>query len=308
MAADRILDRWYEAARVRCGPRRKFAEEQETGKALFAAREMPELDHPTVAERGTQMREFLLAQRLYQYLQFTVHVESRIINRALELLANGHIEIGSLSSWPIRLNAYQIYTDEAFHALSNLDLIDQVARVTGIEPCRYSFDRVIMALDGPMRVILPGHEHLGQLMQAVVFETALSSILDILPRDPTVHSVVRAVVADHAADERRHHAYFSRVFPEIWRQLDGQTRTKVAHYLPYALRGCLEPDLAHAAHVLLTAGLSSTDAEEVLAEKYWTEMIDTRIREWGRYTLNLFRNTGVLDVPGASEKFAAAGL
>jgi P-aminobenzoate N-oxygenase AurF len=258
-----MFDDWYDTAGVRGSSRRLFSEEREEGLALFSAAEVPELSHPLVAERGTPIRDFLLTQKLYQYLLFTVHLETRVVNRALERIGNGRLGMSVRDL--IRLDAYKIYTDEAYHALSNLDLLRQVATATGILPGEYRFDPVISALDGPGAALPDG---LGQLLQAVVFETMVTSILDVLPRDTTVATVVRTVVADHADDERRHHAYFALLFPEIWQQLDIHLRAQAASYLPGVVRTCLKPDLGYAHQALRVAGLQPTEADRILTETY----------------------------------------
>ncbi|HKR48896.1 MAG TPA: hypothetical protein VJT72_04805 [Pseudonocardiaceae bacterium] len=163
-----MFDTWYTTAGVRRPHRRLFTEEREQGLALFSAAEVPEVAHPLVTERGAPIRDFLLTQALYQYLLFTVHLETRVVNRALERIGNGRLGIPMRDQ--VRLDAYKIYTDEAYHALSNLDLVRQVTTATGIPPNEYRFDPVLSALDGPATA-LAGADGLGQLLQAVVFET-----------------------------------------------------------------------------------------------------------------------------------------
>lgn len=82
----------------------------------------------------------------------------------------------------------------------------------------------------------------------------------------------------------------------------------MAGYLPGVVRACLEPDLGYARQALYSAGFRPAEAKRIVAETYRPDAVDARIRQMSRHTLRLFRATGVLDVPGAGETFAAARL
>src|SRR6185295_14101103 len=53
-----------------------------------------------------------------------------------------------------------------------------------------------------------------------------------IPSDPRVVMAVRELVADHAEDEGRHHAYFSRLLEFTWPRLNKAQRATIGPLLP----------------------------------------------------------------------------
>lgn len=295
---------WDRVAGVRSSPRRIFRDEREAGFQLFPSAELPYLriiDEDLPASKI----DYLLAQRLYEYLNFTLHLEVRIVNRALLTLS--YANVGIDLSDEMRLDAYRIYTDEAYHATFTLDMIQQVAKETAITPLPYNFT-VLDALDeagSDVEALAPGLAH---LMQATVFETTITSILASIPHDSNVVTAVRELIADHSVDERRHHAYFARLFPAIWSSCDPPTRRAAGRYLAQAVHLCLAPDVGHAGVMLVASGLPVERADAVLDSVFTPEAIAARSRHMARHTLRLLAAHGVFDDPAVRHSFAARGL
>jgi len=304
-----LLDGWFAQAGVRTDEPRVFTgvdDGADEGTALFSAAEVPELTHPLLDGLDERLREQLLAQHLYRYLLFTVHLETRVVNRAMTRMSTA--DPGFAMSDRLREDALKIYVDEGFHALANVRLVRQVADETGIRPVEYSFEPVLASLDAPIADAPTGYARVRELLQATVFETLVTSTLDGVPKDQSVHPTVRAVVADHARDERVHHAFFVRLFPELWASLDARTRSVVARDLPRIVHACVAPDLLAAARSLRSIGYGDAHIEQVLGETYDAATVTARTRRIARHTLRLLRNTGVFDTAEAHDAFAAASL
>ncbi|WP_030020011.1 diiron oxygenase [Streptomyces monomycini] len=300
------MDHWYEKAGVRRDPRRVIARDLEAGKTLFPEALIPYLDHPLVRALGPDERFRIVTRHLYQYLHFTMHFETSVVNRATERIANGSSGLGVRP--PMRLDAYKIYCDEAYHALYSLDAIEQVRGATGVDVPAYDFAPFLKQLDGIGAQVMPGEPVLTQLLQVVVFETLVTSILKDIPKDPQVVDTVREIVGDHAEDEGRHHAYFSGFFKELWTDLDPGMRERSARCLPALVSRSLAPDLAPVRTSLRLAGLGEDAVEQVVADAYTAGRVRRHTHDSARHTVRLFASAGVLDVPGADEAFAAAGL
>ncbi|MGH1554569.1 diiron oxygenase [Streptomyces sp. L7] len=101
---------------------------------------------------------------------------------------------------------------------------------------------------------LPGAPALAGLLQAVVFETLITAVLNEVPGDPSVVGVVRDLLRDHARDEGRHHRFFAALFRELWTHLSAADRTAAAHALPELIRAALTWDLAPVRASLRLAG------------------------------------------------------
>ncbi|SBW28079.1 hypothetical protein FDG2_5526 [Candidatus Protofrankia californiensis] len=300
-----LFDGWYENAKVRNQPARTF-DPLLRGYLPFSSLEVPEIDHPAVQALGPGLRSRVLTHHLYRYLRYTMNMETRVVSRALIQLATGNV--GMELSGHIRENALKILTDEGFHAFVAMNMFHQVVAATKIEPVPCTFDIILDRLDAPIANPTARYEVIRHLLQVCVFETMVTSILDRLPADQSVHPTVRDLVADHAFDERRHNAFFVRFFPELWTALDPSTRLVVARDLPGIINACLAPDLTTVRAVLADVGMSRDTIEDVICDCYSSQNIAAATRWTARYTIQLIRNTGVLDTPEGWDAFTEAGL
>lgn len=299
------LAHWYEQAGVRNGTRRMLDQDPDPDLVFFPGRLVPFLAHDAVAQLPPRRRHELTVRHLYQFLLATTHLETRIVNRAAELIANDRAGV----PLPVaaRLDAFRIYCDEGYHALYSLDLADQVAARTGVAIPEWNYGGLVDGLVDAGRRLLPDTPRLAALLQVVVFETLITAVLNELPGDPTVVPTVRDVMRDHARDEGRHHRFFAAFFPRLWNRLDGGLRHRVARLLPVLIRGCLDWDTGPVRASLRLAGLSDDDARQVVADCYGTAD-PNRTRDICRATVRIFAGAGVFDVPGAEDEFAAHGL
>ncbi|GAA3439824.1 diiron oxygenase [Kutzneria kofuensis] len=300
------MDRWYEQAGIRNGVRRIFHEESEAGKVFFPHRLVPYLSHEAVRDLPAERHRELAVRHLYQFLLSTAHLETRVVNRGAELIANGRsgIELPMSS----RLDAFKVYCDEGYHSLYSLDLADQIGAVTGVPVPRWNYGGFVDQLADAVDRTLPDHPELAVLLQVVVFETLITAVLNEIPHDDTVVTTVRETVRDHAKDEGRHHHYFTGFFHELWHQLDAPTRVDVAFAMPALIRSCLLWDVEPVRSSLVLAGLDDTTATAVVRDCYGGDPGNERIRAICRASLRMCESAGVLAVPGAAEQFAAHGL
>lgn len=302
----KAFDAWYEKAGVRATPRRVLADDDEIlTKDFFPQHLVPHLLHPEVAAQEDPLQRYLSAQHLYQWLVFTSHFEVAVVCRATQQIAQNQCGLELPNS--VRLNAFKICADESYHSLYSLDVADQVEMRSGIKALGYDFRQFLTNLDA-IGDGFPGYEMLIQLLQVVVFETLITSILADIPADRNVLTLVRDTVRDHVVDEGRHHAYFSAFFKHLWGQLPLSERTLVARVLPDVVLRSLQPATRPAHAALLQAGFSEDRANNVIAESYDSESVLAGIRFASAKTVALFENCGVMDLPGAREAFVTAGL
>ncbi|WP_354638645.1 diiron oxygenase [Kitasatospora camelliae] len=299
------LDRWYEAAGVRGGVRRMFHADQERGLVFFPEALVPHLGHEAVRGLDPGLRRELTIRHLYQFLLSTTHLETRVVNAAAEAVANDRAGLPGLDA-ALRMDAFKVYCDEGYHALYSLDLADQVAAATGIPVPAWDYGGFVDRLAEAGARLLPGEPVLAALLQAVVFETLITAVLNQLPGDPTVVGTVRTLMRDHAVDEGRHHRFFSLLFQEMWARLDRPLRIRAACALPGLIHAALTWDLTPVQGSLRLAGLDRTTALEVVRDSYAGDA--ARTNEMARATLRLCASVGAFDLPGVRDAFAAHGL
>lgn len=294
---------WDERAWVRRGSPPAAAEGD--GEQFFPAGLVPHLAHPAVVATGPEQRRYLAAQHLYQWLHFTVNFEISVVNRAAMGIADGTSGVTVPES--ASMTAYKIYIDEGFHSMESLRVLRQVEDSSGIPALPYDFSRFLRRLDavGNDR---PEYRQLVRLFQVVVFETLITAIFADIPEDRQVLPIVRQLVADHAADERRHHAFFARFFRELWAALDRPTRVLAGRLLPGLISESLQPATRPAFDAMTACGFTGDQARDIVADAYNVDAVRTGIRFSARRTIALFHECGVLDEPGAADAFTAAGL
>ncbi|MEV5953050.1 diiron oxygenase [Streptomyces sp. NPDC051987] len=300
------LDRWYEQAGVRTGVRRMFHEDTERGKVFFPAALVPYAGHEAVRRLPPERLRELTVRHLYQFLLSTTHLETRVVNTAAEAVANARTGLDLPAA--LRPDAFKVYCDEGYHALYSLDLADQIAAATGIPVPDEDYGGFVDRLRASARRALPDAPALAALLQAVVFETLITAVLNEVPGDPAVVGVVRDLLRDHARDEGRHHRFFSALFRELWTHLSATDRVKAAHALPELIRTALTWDLAPVRSSLRLAGLDADTARQVADDCCAPGPDPRRLNDTARSTLRLCAAVGVFDLPGTREHFAAHGL
>jgi hypothetical protein len=297
--------RWHESSSVRTKPRRMLDLPDATA-LYFPPEELPFLDHPLVRARGPDVVSELLVQRLHVYLDFTSELEQQVVNPVCASISRRRSGL-DLPHGMVQ-DAYKIYTDEAWHAQFSDDMQRQVVERTGIAPVLPQRPAFIRRLADAEARAPEAAKGLGLLFFAIVSETLISAILTDIPRDPRIEPAVRELVADHAADERIHHAYFARLLAEAWRQLGARQRRAIGPQLPELIRAFLDPDYAALAGILRTLGLRTDEVGQILAECLDERILARRARGHARHTLRHLARVGVLDDPATVEALHDAGL
>jgi P-aminobenzoate N-oxygenase AurF len=301
------LDDWQTKASVRNLPNRLIlAEENEQGKVFFPVSLVPIVQHKKVLDLGESAVQKLLVLGLYEYLNFTTILELGLVSPVIEKIALR--QLGFDLPRCMHHDAIKIMTDEGYHAYQSDDMIQQVEAVTGID---YSFPkspllfyRLKMILDKiPLR-----HHDLTKLFFVIISETLISSILSTVPKDKTVISAVREIVADHASDEARHHAFFADLLQYLYPLLSEEEKSIIEPILPSLICTFLEPDLSSPKTWLTNLSLSTEDIDQIINDSYPSEHIAAHIRKVAAPTLRLFRETKVLDNSATLDAFYQSNL
>lgn len=299
----RAFKSWYEEAGVRSGPRRVCGEDLD--KKFFPDHLVPHLGHPLVRDAPDPLRRYLSAQHLYQWLNFTAKFEIAVVVRATQRIADGRIALPLTRE--LRRDAMRICVDENYHALYSVDVVDLIEDNTGVSAIPYDFMPFLSHLDG-IADAYPEHRELVQLLQVVVFETLITSLIEDVPKDLEVMSVVRETVRDHAEDERRHHAFFAQFFKELWAWLEQSDREIASQLLPDVIIRSLQPATRSAQAALGAVGFPKAQIDQIIAESYDHPFVMAGIVVASTKTVALLERCGVLDLPGAREGFQNAGF
>lgn len=201
---------WDVLATVRSSPPRRLHPEE--GKVYYAPELEPLAQHPMLIERG--LSHTLLVERLYTYHASTSTLELQVINRVAQGLAHGEFAVAIPPA--MQADAYKVYCDEGYHALFCYAQIRDVEAATGIAFAPRGLPPFLRRLRQSQAAVAPEVAPLVEVCFAVVAETIITGALAGLAHDVRVVSTVREVMADHARDEARHHAYFASLFTVVW--------------------------------------------------------------------------------------------
>jgi hypothetical protein len=300
-----VVANWDSKSAVRAKPRRLLTPDDH-GLSFFSAELTPVVSHPLVVQRGGGSVEELLTRRLYSYLDFTTVLEQEIVNPVVLRLSRD--AFGLSLPFSMQFDAYRIYCDEAYHALFSADIKSQVEECTGIisgpgvEP---GFARAIQRARDSVPSRLQG---LVDLCATVVSETLISGSLTRIPEDLTVVSAIRESLADHAVDERTHHAYFTRVLEVCWPQLDEATRQMLGPHFADFISAFLAPDPGAQRAALAQAGFGAEDSARIIWESHPADETLMGTRHAARTTIRLLQRTGVLNDGKTEDYFSQLGL
>ena len=300
------LDNWQIQASVRNRPHRILVTEEEQGKVFFPIRLVPVAQHPSITSLGPSAVRDILVKRLYTYLDFTTILEVGLVSPITGTIALRKLGI----ALPNKMyhDATKILTDEGYHAQQSDSMVSQVERITGVSHAFSDTPVLLLRLEAILEEVSIEYRQLIKLFFAIISETLISSILSSVPRDNSVVSAIREIVADHAADEARHHAFFADVFRFCWPMLSESERTIIGPLLPRLVYAFLEPDFSSVKSWLVDLPLTSNQIEAIIATSYPKEEVVKDIQKAAYPTLQLFKENNVLADTITADAFYDSGL
>jgi P-aminobenzoate N-oxygenase AurF len=140
-----------------------------------------------------------------------------------------------------------------------------------------------------------------------VSETLISSSLLRIPRAPGVLPAVRQLVADHASDEWRHHAFFAHVCQLAWPRMPDSARRVIGPSIPRCIVEFLSADRP-ALMTFLERQVGPARAADILAESFPASEVAAQARCAARASIRVFQQAGLFEHAEVVDAFAAHGL
>jgi hypothetical protein len=109
-------------------------EQQLSIRDWFPPAFIPYCKHPLIDTAGRPMAQRLAANHLVYFLDYTTLLEHRVVNRAVETLVHGELDVPIPRQ--MKTAALQLYTDEGYHALFSNEVAEQVAALYDIHDRR----------------------------------------------------------------------------------------------------------------------------------------------------------------------------
>jgi hypothetical protein len=274
---------WDTKATVRSAPRRVL--QSPFPPEPFPAELVPVFRHPLVKGLRAPARQFLLAQHLFRYLDFTAQLELVVVNDTLVRLA---LQSAYGLTEPMRLDALRMVCDESYHALFSMDMKLQIADAYQIAAPADSRAWFLTRIDRLLTETDAGLREIGRLLFVTVSETLISASLAEHTRGAGGPVAVRAMLQDHAVDEGRHHAFFAAFARHLWARLDTSERRWAGRLIPQLIDIFLHVDVAAIEADLRTADLSPDEARQVAEETFLAADVAAQKRQTASRTIRYF--------------------
>lgn len=273
-------------------------------KDWFPPAFLPYLNHPLIKKTGKATTQRLSANHLVYFLDYTTILEHKIVNRSVEILVHG--ELGIAIPQQMKTAALQLYTDEGYHALFSDIIAEQVARLYTIKNRHTQPHRITRILTLVDRT---DQEHiaLAWFFVGFVSETIIAKELLCITRNTLVSSVYQ-MFKEHLEDEARHSRYFSEVFHYLWSAIDATQHRFAADLLLDIILIFFEDDAEWLAKSLMSVGIPSSSAAEVIISVQDSQAHIQRARAGATATLLAMKKSGFFDLDYNQQLFIEAGL
>lgn len=295
---------WNQKSSVRSTPLRGDNLSESVGLP-FSPKLVPLANHPMITEDPKCLKT-VLGYRLLRSLQAIKLIELDYVFPVCREISLGRL-VDSLT-FQQRQTALLIATDECYHAVSMEKLTVEAA-------CGYDLDRSL--LEKPQFVTylekVTDENQLSPILAALFFcfvsETLVTGLMDLVPKDTQVVSVVRQVFGDHAQDEGFHCTYFMNIFEPTWKFLNTDQRETLGRVLPGIIISLVSSDKQFDRKVLKALSFSDRQANAILDEVYADKAaLSKAARQSANKTIRMFNSAGMLYMPSVFEAFAEEGL
>lgn len=259
-----FADTWEERATIRTRPRRRVEDDQ---RLIYPLSRQPLVLGATFQRECPQLRDFVLVQSLYKFINDVVIFETEIVDRTARRIAKDRFAVRF--PFACRYDAMTVVVDEDYHALVAMDFLQQTIALTGIEPidlpAQIELSRAIP------RALARVPEALRDAMELIcvgIAENTLTDDVAAFARDDTVKPSVKGLMADHLLDEGRHSSFWARLTRIYWQAAAPGERQVLAEVLPVFLGEYLTCDIQQAFDAALIDALPvSPEVRQALLEE-----------------------------------------
>lgn len=227
---------------------------------FFRAELVPLLFHPIFYAAPVNTQKILQVLQLSRYLYSTEIMETHVINPSLVALQN-------LDFIPpeMKVNAWKIYTDEAYHSLMVAEIRKEIHDKTKINLPQLPYPAAQRVVLAEVNKLPQNLRSIGLICVAAVNETLITANL-VQARDNSLFPSIRQMLTDHAQDEAVHSLFFSEVFSEVWKNIDDKTKLALYHLIPIAIKNFLGADIQSLTYDIVSLGFDNTSAEKIADE------------------------------------------
>lgn len=290
-----FADAWEARATIRTRPRRLVEDDQ---RLIYPLSRQPLVLSATFQRECPQLRDFVLVQSLYKFINDVVIFETEIVDRTARRIAKDRFAVRF--PFACRYDAMTVVVDEDYHALVAMDFLQQTIALTGIEPIELPGEiELSRAIPAALAQVPEALRDALELICVGIAENTLTDDVAAFARDDSVKPSVKGLMADHLLDEGRHSSFWARLTRIYWQAAPQAERETIARVLPVFLGQYLTCDIQQSFDLALIASLPVVEPirqalrDEVCALAY---PINRQHPLLGNI-LRFFRSSSMLDSP-----------
>ncbi|WP_213881926.1 diiron oxygenase [Pseudomonas sp. dw_358] len=259
-----FAETWEARATIRTRPRRMLEDDD---RLIYPLSRQPLALSAAFVDTCPQLRDFVLVQSLYKFINDVVIFETEIVDKTARNIAKNRFAIEF--PFACRYDAMTVVVDEDYHALVAMDFMQQARTLTGIEPIELPGEiELSRAIPAAVQLAPPPLRDAMELICVAIAESTVTNDVAAFARDDTVKASVKGLMADHLLDEGRHSGFWARLVSIYWQGAPADDRQTLAQILPTFIRQYLTNDIQQAFDLRLIDSLpvSATVRRRLVSE------------------------------------------
>lgn len=308
----KYFDNWDQVSSVRSKPNtykldRSGLDTELNDRRWFIPEGVPLLEHPLLKNINRDEEQYMLGRFLLQFLEYGTILEHEFVNTILAEMAMG--ESGIPLPDRMRIDAFKIYTDEAYHANFNMEATQQIRDYIGM-PVSEAWPLQNSRLIGLRKLIPEGKTRENFLVRfgiVVASETIAPKELSETMQGIVIEPIYNLFV-DHAEDERKHCMYFSALFEVVWQYLSDAEKQYLGLVFPKILKSFVDINKIALFDTLSKLGVKREQSEIIINDCYPADFTINRALSVASSTFYNLERLGVYNIPGVKEAFVKEGF
>lgn len=234
-----FAEAWEARAAIRTRPRRLVEDDQ---RLIYPLSRQPLVLGATFQRECPHLRDFVLVQSLYKFINDVVIFETEIVDHTARRIAKDRFAVRF--PFACRYDAMTVVVDEDYHALVAMDFLQQTIALTGVEPIALPLEiELSRAIPAALAQVPEALHDAMELICVGIAENTLTDDVAAFARDDSVKPSVKGLMADHLLDEGRHSTFWARLARIYWHTAPEADRQAIAQVLPVFLRQYLTNDI-----------------------------------------------------------------
>src|SRR3990167_4927750 len=308
----KYLDNWDSVSSVRSKPNKyqmtsEHLDAELNERRWFIKEGVPILEHPLLKGMDRECEQYLLGRFLLQFLEYGTILEHEFVNTILADRGLG--ESGVHIPDRMRVDAFKIYTDEAYHAQFNMEATQQIRDYIGM-PVSEAWPLQNSRLIGLRKLIPQNKSRENFLVRfgiVVASETIAPKELTETMKGIVIEPIYNLFV-DHAEDEKKHCMYFSALFEVVWNYLSDDEKQYLGLIFPKILKSFVDINKVALFDALAKIGVDKQSAKMIIDDSYPEDFCVKRALSVASSTFFNLERLGVYSISGVRDAFKAEGF